>query len=49
MSKEEADVKFKVEDVIIPAHKQVLIGKSKYFANLFKSILDHFHSKLIPQ
>jgi len=38
MSEEESDVKLKVEDKIIPAHKQVLIEKSKYFANIFNSI-----------
>ncbi len=37
MSEEESDVKLKVQDQIIPAHKQVLIENSKYFANLFNS------------
>jgi len=37
MNEEGSDVKFKVQDKVIPAHKQVLIEKSKYFANLFNS------------
>jgi len=37
MSEEESDIKFKVQDQIIPAHKKVLIEKSKYFAGLFNS------------
>jgi len=39
MSEEGLDIKFKVQDQIIPARKQVLIDRSKYFANLFKSNL----------
>ncbi len=37
MNEEESDVKLKIQDRIIPAHKHVLIEKSKYFANLFNS------------
>jgi len=37
MSEEESDVSFKVEDKTLPAHKDILIQKSKYFANLFNS------------
>ena len=37
MNEEESDVAFKVQDEMIPAHKQILIDKSKYFAGLFKS------------
>ena len=37
MSKNASDLVFKVEDKLIPAHKQVLTERSKYFANLFKS------------
>ncbi len=37
MNEEESDVKFKIQDKIIPAHKQLLIEKSRYFANLFNS------------
>jgi len=37
MSQEESDIALKVEGKTIPAHKKVLIQKSKYFANLFKS------------
>ena len=37
MSQEESDVSFKIQDQILPAHKQILIGKSRYFKNLFES------------
>jgi len=37
MNEEQSDIKFNVGDQIIPAHKQVLIEKSKYFTNLFNS------------
>ncbi len=37
MSEKEADIKFKVQEKIISAHKQVLIEKSRFFAGLFKS------------
>jgi len=37
MNEEGSDISFKVEDKIIPAHKDVLIQKSPYFANVFKS------------
>jgi len=40
MSEEESDIKLKIQDQIIPAHKQVLIEKSKYFAGLFNSKKD---------
>ena len=40
MEEAESDVKFRVEEKIIPAHKQVLIGKSQYFANLFNSFFN---------
>jgi len=44
MEEAESDVKFKIEEKIIPAHKQVLIEKSQYFANLFNSIFFYDHS-----
>jgi len=37
MSEEDSDIAFKIQDQIIPAHKQILIEKSKYFSNLFNS------------
>ncbi len=39
LQEEKSDIKFKVEDQMIPAHKQVLIQESKYFKNLFNSTL----------
>jgi len=41
MNEEKSDVKFKVQDQIIPAHKEVLIKKAKCFAGLFKSKNPH--------
>jgi len=37
MNEETSDFSFKVQDQTLPAHKGVLIQKSRYFANLFKS------------
>jgi len=37
MNEEESDIKLEIQDQVIHAHKQVLIEKSKYFANLFNS------------
>ncbi len=37
MSQEESDVTLKVQDKLIPAHKEVLIKRSRYFAGLFNS------------
>jgi len=37
MNEERSDIKFKVQEKIIPAHKEVLINKSPFFAGLFKS------------
>ncbi len=37
MSEEESDISFKIDDQIIPAHKKILIPRSRYFANLFNS------------
>jgi len=37
MNETESDVKFKVQDQVIPVHKEVLIKKSRFFAGLFKS------------
>ncbi len=37
MNARESDVKFKVKDEIIPAHKKVLAQKSQYFADLFNN------------
>jgi len=37
MNEKESDVKFKVEEKMIPAHKKVLTEKSRFFASLFKS------------
>jgi len=39
MSEEKSDITFKVQEKMIPAQKQLLIEKSKFFANLFKSNL----------
>jgi len=37
MSQEGSDITFQVENKTIPAHKEILIKKSQYFANLFNS------------
>ncbi len=37
MSQEKSDITFKVQDQLIPAHKEILLKKSKYFAGLFNS------------
>jgi len=37
MNEKDSDITFKVQDKVFPAHKQVMIQKSKYFANLFSS------------
>lgn len=37
MKEEGSDVTLKVQDKLIPAHKAVLIQRSKYFAGLFNS------------
>jgi len=37
MNEEESDVVFEIEGQTIPAHKEILIQKSQYFANLFNS------------
>ena len=37
LSDKESDITFKVQGKLIPAHKEVLIQKSRYFANLFNS------------
>ncbi len=37
MNKEGSDVTLKVQNKEIPAHKEVLIQRSKYFAALFNS------------
>jgi len=37
MSKRESDIKLKVKDEMIPAHKKVLVQKSQSFANLFNN------------
>ncbi len=37
LNENESDIKFKIKDKIIPAHKKILIQKSKFFANLFNS------------
>jgi len=47
MNEEKSDLKLKVQDKIIPAHKHILIEKSKYFANLFNSIHFSYHPDLI--
>ncbi len=31
------DISFKVQDKLIPAHKQILMEESQYFANVFNS------------
>ena len=47
MNEKESDIAFKIQDKTIHAHKQVLIAKSKFFANLFNSIYDTVFSKII--
>jgi len=47
MNEEESDIKFKVQEEILPAHKKVLINKSRFFAGLFKSKRLFNLSKLI--
>jgi len=37
MNKEGSDITLKVQDKEIPAHKDILIKRSKYFAALFNS------------
>jgi len=37
MNSERSDATLKVQDKLIPAHKEVLIKRSKYFAALFNS------------
>ena len=37
MSQTDSDIAFKIEEKVIPAHKSVLIKKSKYFKNVFNS------------
>jgi len=37
MSQLESDIAFKVQDQLIPAHKQFLLKKSRYFKNVFNS------------
>ena len=37
LSKKESDIKFKVQEKTLPAHKQALIQRCRYFANLFNS------------
>ncbi len=32
-----SDITFKVQDKLIPAHKQILMKESRYFANLLNS------------
>jgi len=47
MSQEKSDITFKINDQTIPAHKQILIQKSKYFANLFNSGMAESRQDLI--
>jgi len=47
MSQTESDVTFKVGDELIPAHKQILVRKSKYFDGLFKSGMAESKQKII--
>ncbi len=37
LNQSESNITFKVENQLIPAHKQILMKKSQYFANLFNS------------
>jgi len=37
MSEKESDIKLKVQGQVIPAHKEVLIQKSRFFSGLFHS------------
>ncbi len=37
MNEEESDFMFEVENKLIYAHKEILVQKSRYFENLFKS------------
>jgi len=47
MNEEESDISFKIEDKIIAAHKNILIQKSRYFANLFKSDMAESRQQII--
>jgi len=40
MNENESDIKFKIQDKVFPAHKKVLMEKSRFFSNLFKSKRD---------
>jgi len=37
MSQTESDIAFKVQDELDPAHKQILVKKSRYFEKVFNS------------
>ncbi len=37
MNEEGSDISFKVQNKVIPAHKQILMKRSPYFENLFNS------------
>jgi len=47
MSETESDISFKVEEKIIPAHKKILIDRSRYFVNLFKSDMMESRQEII--
>ncbi len=37
MNENESDIKFKIQKKVLPAHKKVLMEKSRFFSNLFNS------------
>ena len=45
-NEEGSHIAFQVEGQIIPAHKDIFIQKSKYFASLFNSIFVNIYSFL---
>jgi len=46
MDKEKSDVTFKVKDTQFPAHKEVLIKRSRYFEKLLNGRIEsHFEGK----
>jgi len=47
MHEEGSDISFKIEGQIIPAHKQILVEKSRYFKNLFNSGMAESRQKII--
>jgi len=47
LSQNESDITLKVEGQIIPAHKRILMKKSRYFGKVFKSGMAESKQKII--